>query len=620
MANNPNPQGSFLADKSVDVRQLSIFATKTNQTARPQSLTNIRIHCCSSVDQNSGHSILPIILYRHNRESRLYSLGAKPNHHPRLPITIMAAITADTPLAEALSTTIHQRIVEESWTTEEDTALAEYIVLMLANGKTQDQVASELAGELLQDAQGTEEFSRWLFEQVAVLSGGQAPAESISTSTAAALEQSDEPIADADSSIPAAYDADMGDSAPDNAYVSSRLLQARTNVLNRPKGPRGMQSGRGARGGRGSIAKPDSALHRVRGNDRINTHVRGAPKGPRSISNQPVRPGMQKALNGMMGQPQPGQQMPMMQNGMPPGQQMGAALTPEQQMQYMQMFEQQAQMMAQMMQMNQNMQGQQNGNRALFDRVDRGRGGGRGGRGRGAMHQNGTTRNSTSEAEPKEGESQVDGQSNSQPASNPNDPFTIMCKFNTRCTNATCPYVHQSPAAPLNTPVDMTQTCNFGVTCKNHSCIARHPSPAQKSAHQAQEQCKFWPNCTKPNCPFRHPQASLCSYGASCKTENCKFTHLETMCRYNPCSNARCPYKHTSGQNRGFEAYTWTPGKKNEEKQDGDHVSDRKFVDGDAGPEELVKPDGAEQNGNGVKDEAGEEVQHAPVDEMTEVS
>ncbi|RMZ82093.1 hypothetical protein DV737_g2154, partial [Chaetothyriales sp. CBS 132003] len=420
----------------------------------------------------------------------------------------MASVAVDTPLAEALSTTIHQRIVEESWTTEDDTALAEYIVLMLANGKTQDQVAAELAGELLQDAHGTEEFAKWLFEQVAALSGAQAPAQPISVSPEGAYEQSDKPAHNTDAMmVPAAYEADMGDGAPDNA----------------PKGPRGMHTSKGARGGRGAISKPDSSLHRTQGNDRINSHMRGAPKGPRNIQNAPVRPGMQKALNGLMGQQQPAQ-MPMLQNGgMQPGLQMGA-LTPEQQMQYMQMFEQQAQMMAQMMQMNQNMS---NGNRSLFDRVERGRGGNRGARGRGAVPQNGASRQHL-EGEQKDGETGADAQQPAQPASH--DPFTIMCKFNARCTNA------------------------------------------------------------------------------SCKTENCKFTHLETPCHFNPCTNARCPYKHVPGQNRGFEAYSWTPAKKVEEKE-ADHVSDRKFVDGDAGPEELVKPD---QNGNGIKEEPTTEIKAEP--------
>ena len=66
------------------------------------------------------------------------------------------------------------------------------------------------------------------------------------------------------------------------------------------------------------------------------------------------------------------------------------------------------------------------------------------------------------------------------------------------------------------------------------------------------------------------------------------------MCHYNPCTNTRCPYKHAPGQNRSFDSYSWTPKKADDDQ----HLSDRKFVDGDAGPEELIKPD-QEMNGGG---------------------
>lgn len=52
--------------------------------------------------------------------------------------------------------------------------------------------------------------------------------------------------------------------------------------------------------------------------------------------------------------------------------------------------------------------------------------------------------------------------------------------------------------------------------------------------------------------------------------------------------NPNCPYKHAEGQRGSFGDKIWTP-------QSGTHVSERKFVDEDAGPEELIKPDtGAE--------------------------
>src|SRR5271163_3959778 len=92
----------------------------------------------------------------------------------------------------------------------------------------------------------------------------------------------------------------------------------------------------------------DSVLHRVRGQsgtERINSHVRGAPKGPRNLQN---RPSIQKALNGM-GMPGAGMPSLAMQNGMQVGQTPMMPISPQQQMEFMAMMEQQARMMAQFM-------------------------------------------------------------------------------------------------------------------------------------------------------------------------------------------------------------------------------------------------------------------------------
>ncbi|ETI28025.1 hypothetical protein G647_00474 [Cladophialophora carrionii CBS 160.54] len=519
----------------------------------------------------------------------------------------MSTIALETPLAEALSSAVHSKIIEEGWTQDDDTSLAEYIVLMLANGKTQDQIASELAGELLQDAKGTTEFAQWLFEQVNTLSGGSAAAPTVTSQSTEQQAQfgaqgsaSSDPADNATSAIPAAYDTDMVDNAPENA----------------PRGPKGLHGGRAAgRGNRGGATNKtaDSALHRVRGNDRINTHgnVRGAPKGPRGGQNREMRPGMQKALNGMSMTGPPGMQNAMMMNGAQQGPGM-MQMTPQQQMEFMAMMEQQTRMLAQFTGMmpgagNGFPQGQQNGQgRSLFDRVEpgRGRGGGRG-RGRGGVGQNGHLKSPTKTNDgdtSMEGDGQsttgdamttTEGQEAGDAERKPQDPSTTMCHFNLRCTNPDCAYVHQSPAAPEGTIVDMSDTCTFGPACKNSKCVAKHPSPAKVKAYQAQELCKFFPNCTKPNCPFKHPSMPLCRFGANCKTPNCAFTHVQTACKFNPCTNLKCPYKHEPGQQKttNFADYTWTPEKQAEQDAANQHVSDRKFVDDQAGEEELVKPD-----------------------------
>ena len=95
---------------------------------------------------------------------------------------MVSEISLNTPLAEALNAVIQPKLVEVGWSTGgvDDSALSEYIILMLVNGKTQDQIAAELSGDLLNlgpDDPGAIDFSRWLFERVdsldQQLNGGQ---------------------------------------------------------------------------------------------------------------------------------------------------------------------------------------------------------------------------------------------------------------------------------------------------------------------------------------------------------------------------------------------------------------------------------------------------------------
>ena len=155
-----------------------------------------------------------------------------------------------------------------------------------------------------------------------------------------------------------------------------------------------------------------------------------------------------------------------------------------------------------------------------------------------------------------------------------------ICRFNLRCTNPECIFAHQSPAAPPDTPVDTADVCAFGPACQNRKCTGRHPSPAQRTAHAAEVDCNFYPNCTNPRCSFRHGPPP-CRNGADCTTPDCKFAHVKVACKFNPCLNPGCTFKHEEGQRRGkFEDKVWVAGS----------TSERKFVDDEGAPEELIVP------------------------------
>ena len=366
----------------------------------------------------------------------------------------------------------------------------------------------------------------------------------------------------------------------------------------------GKQSGRGGRMA-GNINKAmdrtnDSVLHRVRGQSGTGIN-RQAPRGPRNDQNRMMRPQMQQQLGAAMGL-----NTSMSNNS--------GLMSPQQQMQFMAMMEEQARMMAQFMpgmispSMNPAFPNGSPAGRSLSDRIEapgRGRGGRgeRGGRGGKGSYQNGHGKsqqdgedtamdedsNLKSEIEPS---SSMDVESSQSNDTGPNS----ICRFNLKCTRKDCPFAHQSPAAPEGITVDVSDTCSFGAACKNHKCTARHPSPAQRISHQAEEQCKFYPNCTNPACSFKHPSLPMCRNGADCTVPYCKFTHLQTPCKFNPCLNPRCPFKHAEGQRGSYADKVWTA-EGVPQKEDG-HVSERRFVD-DAAEEELIKPE-ASENQDGI--------------------
>ena len=134
-----------------------------------------------------------------------------------------AVVEANSPLAEQLTNIVQPKLVDMGWTTGgfDDSALTEYIILMLVNGKTQQQIATELSNDLLnlgpEDA-GANTFAQWLFDQVNALSsgGGGVPAAaenglqtSAQLSMATGVDQA--LLGNEESGDASAQDAEMGE-------------------------------------------------------------------------------------------------------------------------------------------------------------------------------------------------------------------------------------------------------------------------------------------------------------------------------------------------------------------------------------------------------------------------
>lgn len=560
------------------------------------------------------------------------------------------------PLVEALRTAMQPKLAETGWTSgADDTTLSDYIILMIINGNDEQTLASELANDLLDlgpDSGDAVRFSRWLFDTMDSLrnkmsgNGGQdetvvpdAPVQSQTENT----QNVQEPQA-ASNDAPMNLEAPT-DTQPQTNTQDSEMGEAASelNPIAIPTGPKAMRNGSGSgipskapRGDKRMLNQlnrhldrdNDSPLHRIRGTSgtgRINSHSsREPPKGPR---NSQVGRGIAAMQNGrgmggqamgamgaannmaaMGGIPAIGSVNNMAaMGGMPPMGMPGMApmpdlshLTPQQRLAMYQIFEQQAQMMHQVFNgqaptphFNPNFQGgtrpgpkpQSNG-KSIFDSRDK--------TFKGKHNLPPSTKFTKKQGQDEKmadvSSPGASGDSNEMEVdSGRTDPTTTMCRFNLSCTKADCPFAHQSPAAPSGTTVDMNDTCSFGIACTNHKCVGKHPSPAQRKHHQTEVDCIFYPNCRDMvNCPYRHPSMPPCRNGADCTVPNCKFAHSKVMCRFSPCMNKFCSYKHAEGQKKTFEDKVWINPKK-----EGEHVSERKFVDENA-EEELIIPGQAE--------------------------
>ena len=235
-------------------------------------------------------------------------------------------IVAGTPLAEALQNAVQPKLAEHGWSSGagDDSALSEYICLMMINGKNQEEIASELRTDLLgldPADEGPMDFAQWLFKQVYILNA----------------QLNGTPIAQEP-----AQQEQTGQS--EDAVMGSAIDTAGAGAV--PTGPKSMRSGGGMRGRDKRMAAPirnaldrqhDGGMHKIRGAaSRINGHNRGdPPTGPRNMT--------AKMQNMMTGAGRGGMMNPQAMASM------AASVDPQQQMALFQMLEEQSRMMAQIL-------------------------------------------------------------------------------------------------------------------------------------------------------------------------------------------------------------------------------------------------------------------------------
>ncbi|XP_055905994.1 zinc finger CCCH domain-containing protein 14 [Eupeodes corollae] len=129
------------------------------------------------------------------------------------------------------------------------------------------------------------------------------------------------------------------------------------------------------------------------------------------------------------------------------------------------------------------------------------------------------------------------------------------CKYFPTCTKETCEFYH--PATPCKSFPNckfaekclyVHPKCKFDLTCTKVGCNFQHSAPMSgqlsapplsshvvpvqnyksiSSSTVSTSMCKFYPNCSKPGCPFFHPK--MCKFGRHCINKmECNFYHHDS--------------------------------------------------------------------------------------------
>ncbi|CED83875.1 Nuclear polyadenylated RNA binding protein [Phaffia rhodozyma] len=460
-------------------------------------------------------------------------------------------VTMGTSHAQELQDSIQAELAKFEYAPDDDPVMAEYITVMLANSKTQDQITAELM-DLIGD-QYDESFTTWLF--------ARATNQLLAPSTTTNVEPSPAPV-EAPAPVPVAKDTVIAPSevarddpphsrrpptGPANGLFARALSSSALNPVQPapvvgqkrpapsqgsepsskrrvsggvsdstpPSGPRKLAAGDASKnllerlGGKeanDARQRQDSVQQKIDSITRAGGVAASAPKPlggqvqqiPLHLQQQQQHMGL-----GMQGGFNPGMMNNMMMDpqafmGNMMGGGMGMGL---QEMMMVQM----AQMQAMQQQMQQLAASQQSGNNN--NRNNRNN----------ANNNNNSNNNNNNNPRRTNGAAGPASQAivpviAKEAAPLPTKPTeTDLCKFALGCTNAACTYSHPSPAATPQTQLVLsTEACEAGKNCKDQECVKSHVSPAQLGADHTgptQVLCKFQ-NCTNPSCQFLHVDAA----------------------------------------------------------------------------------------------------------------
>ncbi|KAH3903372.1 related to Nuclear polyadenylated RNA-binding protein NAB2 [Saccharomycodes ludwigii] len=146
----------------------------------------------------------------------------------------------------------------------------------------------------------------------------------------------------------------------------------------------------------------------------------------------------------------------------------------------------------------------------------------------------------------------------------------VLCKFGAVCANPKCPFGHPTPCNEDQKVSDYTW-CSENLKCVDPNCVKAHSSPSKVKAVQplgraaivtataansfatekSLEQCKYGLYCTNKHCKFRHAKSPImCRDGSSCTRIDCIFGHpIPEDCKFGVnCTNKACLFRHPEGR------------------------------------------------------------------------